>query len=221
MKYIQKSEPPPDFIDWKNLVNQDWQPNWANFQKPQKTSVHKSLLKEQGFICCYCGRRITLADSHIEHFKPRNKYPDLQLDYVNLIASCEIDTSEPPPIPVHCGHKKGAWYKEDLMVSPVESDCADFFCYTEDGQILATKEVTRQKAAKTTIEKLELNINKLRKMRGAAIAGILDDIELLTDRELKKLIATFEKPSKNGQYEEFCHVIIYVLKQYLESKSPK
>lgn len=71
--------------------------------------------------------------------------------------------------------------------------------------------------AKTTIEKLDLNINKLRKMREAAMEGILNDIELLRDRDLEKLIAAFEKPNQNGKYEEFCHVIIYVLKQYLSS----
>lgn len=217
MKYIQKSQPPQDFIDWKKLANQDWQPNWDNFQKPQKTSIHKSLLQEQGFICCYCGRRIVLEDSHIEHFKPRNKYPNLQLDYINLIASCEIDQDEPPPIPVHCGHKKGAWYEENLMVSPVKSNCDDFFRYTDDGQILATKEFDKQEAAKTTIEKLDLNINRLQKMRSAAIEGILDGLDLTDIQTIQDLINAFEKPNRNGEYEEFCHVIIYALKQYLRS----
>ena len=215
MKYIQKSEPPRDFIDWKNSANQDWQPSWANFQKPEKTSVHKSLLQEQGFICCYCGRRIVLTDSHIEHFKPKNKYPDLQLDYGNLIASCEIDTDELPPIPVHCGHKKGAWYEEDLMVSPIESNCADFFRYTEDGQILAAKDIDKRQAAKTTIEKLDLNINKLRKMREAAIEGILDGLDLTDAQTVRDLIDGFSKSNKDGEYNEFCYVIIYILQQFL------
>ncbi|MEM8717773.1 MAG: retron system putative HNH endonuclease [Cyanobacteria bacterium P01_G01_bin.39] len=214
MKYIQKSQPPQDFIDWKNSANKDWQPSWGNFQKPEKTLVHKSLLQEQGFICCYCGRRIILADSHIEHFRPRNKYPDLQLDYGNLIASCEIDTDEPPPIPVHCGHRKGAWHEENLTVSPLESNCANFFRYTEDGQIIANKEIDKKEAAKTTIEKLDLNIHKLRKMRKAAIEGILDGLDLTDSQTVQKLIQGFSKPDLDGGYEEFCQVIIYILKQY-------
>lgn len=215
MKYIHKSQPPQDFIDWKNSANEDWQPSWDNFQKPQKTSVHKSLLEEQGFICCYCGRRIILANSHIEHFKPRNKYPDLQLNYINLIASCEIDTDEPPPIPVHCGHKKGAWYEEILMVSPLQSNCANFFRYTDDGQILATNDVDKQEAATTTIKKLALNIHKLRKMREAAIEGILDGLDLTDTQTIRKLINVFLKPNRDEEYEEFCQVIVYVLRQYL------
>ena len=215
MKYIEKNQPPKEFIDWQNSANENWQPSWNNFQKPQKTLVHQSLLKEQGFICCYCGRRIDLADSHIEHFKPRNKYPDLQLDYANLLASCQGESEAPPPTPVHCGHKKDAWYEENLMVSPLNRNCTEFFRYTDDGQILATKEVDKQEAAKTTIEKLALNIHKLQKMREGAIEGILDGLDVTDTQTIQKLINAFEKPNQNGEYEEFCHVVLYVLKQYL------
>lgn len=156
-----------------------------------------------------------LLDSHIEHFKPRNKYPDLQLDYANLIASCQGESEEPPPIPTHCGHKKGAWYEESLMVSPLKSNCTDFFRYTEDGQILATKEADKQDVAKTTIEKLDLNIHKLQKMREGAIEGILDGLDLTDFQIVRQLIDGFKKPDRDGEYEEFCNVIIYVLKQYL------
>ncbi|MGF1541821.1 MAG: retron system putative HNH endonuclease [Pleurocapsa sp.] len=215
MKFIKKSQPPQNFIDWKNSANENWQPNWNNFQKPEKTLVHKSLLEEQGFICCYCGRRITLKDSHIEHFKPRNKYSDLQIEYSNLIASCQGESESPPPIPVHCGHKKSSWYKAKLMVSLLKSNCAEFFRYTEDGQILATKEANKYQAAKTTIEKLDLNINKLRKMRSAAIEGILEDLDITDTQRVQKLINGFDQPNQNRVYAEFCYVITCILKQYL------
>ncbi len=215
MKYIKKNQPPQDFIEWKKLANENWQPKWNNFQKPEKTSVHNSLLKEQGFICCYCGRRIDLTDSHIEHLKPRNKYPDLALDYTNLIASCQGENETPPPIPVHCGHKKAEWYEENLMVSPLEENCADFFRYTDDGQILPTKDLTKQAAAKESIQRLALDINKLKKMREQAFEGILDDIDTLNNDEIRKLINGFEQSNKKGEYEEFCSAIVYILKQYL------
>ncbi len=46
MKYINKGEEPESFITWKQSVNDDWQPNWENFGRPQKQDVHKSLLQE-------------------------------------------------------------------------------------------------------------------------------------------------------------------------------
>lgn len=215
MKYINKSQPPQDFIEWKNKINEHWQPNWNNFQKPEKTLVHESLLKEQGFICCYCGRRINQTDSHIEHLKPRNKYPDLILDYTNFLASCQGESEMPPTIPVHCGHKKRGWYEETLMVSPLDNNCADFFHYTDDGQILPTKDSTKQSAAKETIARLALDIDKLKRMRERAIEGILEIIDTLSNDEIRKLINGFEHTNANGEYEEFCSAIVYVLRQYL------
>ena len=69
MRYIKKQETPPAFTDWKAQENEDWQPYWnsktTNFQNPEKRIVHESLLQEQGYICCYCQRRIDLNNSHI------------------------------------------------------------------------------------------------------------------------------------------------------------
>ena len=101
MKFIDKSKEPEEFTNWKALANQDWQPNWDNFQKPEKNIVHNSLLQEQGYICCYCGRRISRQDSHIEHLKPRNQYPELALNYHNILASCQKEVK--PKEPIHCG----------------------------------------------------------------------------------------------------------------------
>lgn len=217
MKFIDKKDPPPKFVDWKNQANENWQPNWSKLANPEKKEVRTSLLKEQGYICCYCGRRIDSRDSHIEHFKPRNLYPDLQLDYDNLIASCnkDKDPNIPPPVPVHCGHKKDKWYEKKLMVSPLIDNCTEFFRYTEDGQILATESSDKQDAAAKTIEKLDLNISKLQKMRQAAIAGILDGLDIDNVEDIQKLITAFEKPNTEGKYDEFCFAIVYVLNQLI------
>lgn len=105
MKHIIKGQEPENFTKWKALENDDWKPSWdENFQTPEKPVVHDALLNEQGYICCYCGMRITRITSHIEHLKPRSNYPNLALEYTNLIASCQGESEEPPTVPVHCGH---------------------------------------------------------------------------------------------------------------------
>ncbi|MBD2182404.1 TIGR02646 family protein [Planktothrix sp. FACHB-1355] len=218
MKYIRKGEEPEEFTNWKNLENDDWKPSWDdNFQAPQKPVVHQALLREQGYICCYCGMRITRETSHIEHLKPRSIYPDLALDYTNLMASCQGESEEPPPQPVHCGHKKYDWYDEHLMVSPLYPNCQDFFRYLGSGDIEPTDESDKQAAAETTIDKLGLDIPKLTRMRREAIVGILLAIEGLTNEEIQLLFQAFEQPDANGRYTPFFAAIAYTLKQYFIS----
>lgn len=213
MKYIRKSEEPESLANLKALSNEDWKPTYEDDCRGEvKTQLHDSLLQEQGYICCYCGISITKKNSHIEHLKPRSIYPKLALDYKNLLASCQRDRERREP--QHCGVKKDDWYDEQLMVSPLDVNCANFFRYAASGEILPTDEQDLQEAAQTTIEKLGLGIEKLRLIRSAAIDGALLAIEGLTDEEKLLFAQGYEKPDANGQYEEFCAAIAYILNQY-------
>jgi uncharacterized protein (TIGR02646 family) len=222
MKYVKKGEEPKSFTDWKSQENEDWKPSWDNFQAPEKLEVHDSLLREQGYICCYCGMRIATANSnikpnvdtsHIEHLKPRKHYPELALEYENLIASCQAERDKNPPPPIRCGHKKGDWYDEHLMVSPLDGNCQEFFAYSGSGEILPTDNPDKQ-AAKTTIEKLGLNIDKLIAMRREAIEGVLLAIDGLTEAEIQQLAQSYNQLDKQGRYTPFCAAIAYIFKQY-------
>lgn len=222
MRYIKKQKTPQEFLDWKAQANEDWQPSWDDLQNPEKNIVRQSLLKEQGYICCYCQRRIDLNNSHIEHFKPKDKncYPELSLEYNNLLASCQkerinilVDQEEQsyPEDPVHCGHLKKNWYDEKLTVSPLEPDCANYFHYTEEGQIKGKNE-----AANITIKKLGLDNSKLTRARRKIIQGYLGNEELLLSKEdIEKLIAKFDQVNEKEEYDEFCGVLIYVLGKYI------
>lgn len=48
MKHIEKGSEPTEFTQWKDCVNDPenvgWRPAWGNFQNPEKTMVHNSLL---------------------------------------------------------------------------------------------------------------------------------------------------------------------------------
>ncbi|MDH6061526.1 TIGR02646 family protein [Chrysosporum bergii ANA360D] len=216
MKYIKKNQEPKEFSSWKALKNDDWKPSWDdNFQAPQKPVVHDALLQEQGFICCYCGMAITRATSHIEHLQPRSSHPHLALQYINLVASCQGESDEPPPVPVHCGHKKDNWYDEQLLVSPLIPNCAEFFRYPASGEILPTDDPDKKAAAETTIEKLALNIAKLQNMRKLALDAALLGIEDLTDAQIQQLAQHYDQPDSHGQYTPFCQAIAYILRQFI------
>jgi uncharacterized protein (TIGR02646 family) len=222
MRFIQKRQEPSEFVTWKQKANVDWQPNWENFQKPEKAIVHNALLEEQGHICCYCGQLIERASSHIEHFQPRTHYPELSLSYGNFLASCpgystdENETIQPLKLPQEfCGQKKGAWYEADLIVSPLHQDCVSYFRYTEVGEILPTKEIPKAKAARATIQELGLNHAVLTLSRKRLIDGVLQDIESLTAKEIQQLIDLYDRPDSSGKFTPFCAAIIYRLQDEL------
>jgi uncharacterized protein (TIGR02646 family) len=219
VRYIRKSDEPESFTAWKERQKNRGNPlTWNAFRRrvTVKNDVYDALLREQGYICCYCGMQITRDTSHIEHFKPKSNitYVHLVLDYTNLLVSCKGESEEEHRVPVHCGHKKHDWYDEQLMVSPLDENCASFFRYAASGEILPTDAPDKKEAAQTTIEKLGLGIEKLRLMRSAAIDGALLAIEGLTDEETLLFTQGYEKPDANGQYEEFCAAIAYILTQY-------
>lgn len=228
MRYINKGEEPESFTTWKALANEDWTPTYDDLRGQEKTELYNALLREQGFICCYCGMRITreLSDigedtsdidrdsCHIEHLQPQSIYPELALEYKNLLASCQAERNKVPPPPVRCGYKKEDWYDENLIVSPLDANCVDYFRYSASGEILPTDASDKQAAAKTTIEKLGLDIDKLRAMRSAAIDGALLAIQGLTDEEIQLLAQGFELLNDEGKYQPFCFAIAYILNQY-------
>ncbi|MEM6699273.1 MAG: retron system putative HNH endonuclease [Bacteroidota bacterium] len=60
-----------------------------------KKRLKEALVKEQGFICCYCGRRIFVDhNTHIEHLLPKHAYKNKTYDYKNLFASCQGGTKD-------------------------------------------------------------------------------------------------------------------------------
>lgn len=174
MKHIEKTDPPTEFEEWKALENQDWTPEFNNMTSEVKEIVKRALIREQGGLCCYCEKRIGMNDSHIEHFRPRN-FPDVDpLDYSNLLCSC---IKNPIREEVkHCGHFKGEWFDEILLIAPLDIECEDAFSFYGNGRILPAQ--AEDQAAQTTIKKLGLDCEKIIALRKGALDPFLDpDLE--------------------------------------------
>ncbi len=213
MKFIEKGEEPESLKQFKAQENPDWQPTYDSFQNPQKRELHEILIIEQGYVCCYCGARVSRDDSHIEHFQPQEIYPKKQLEYNNLLASC---LRQPAPGDLlHCGVSKDNWYDQHLTVFPLIADCTDFFEYQADGKILPSQDTTKHPVAKETMQRLHLNISKLTAARARSLEGLLEGLGLeeLSLVEIEKMIDQFGRKNINGQYAPFCQMIIYCLKQ--------
>lgn len=228
MRYIKKGHEPQSFTDWKAKENDDWKPTYDNLQGQEKLDVHKALLEEQGYTCCYCGISIIKDISHIEHLHPQNsqdsnqpKDLELALQFSNLLASCGFSEgykiSDPNYNDVlhclkHCGCRRG---NNSLAISPLQVDCAEFFRYPYDGgddvEIRPVEDTDKKQFAAHTIKTLNLNETRLMAMRGGAVKGALQVTEGLTQEEIALFIKSYEQPNQQA----FSFAIIYILKQYL------
>ena len=75
MKRIEKGAEPRLLSIWKQQDSMAHRPRWNRVPAAIRESVHESLMREQGFICCYCESRISMDDSYIEHFRPKTNFP--------------------------------------------------------------------------------------------------------------------------------------------------
>ena len=192
MKTIQKKSEPQELTDWKLAKSR----KWNDLKNPLKTIVKRALRREQGYICCYCERRLTKDDSHIEHFKPRNDALVDDLDYSNLLCSCQRLIAKGAPR--HCGHAKDQC-DYNLLVSPFDLSCEERFLFTSDGQILAASK--SDTAAQKTIDELNLDIPKLRALR-ATVINLFEDSELSVE-ELEAMVKDYLALSTSGEFGEF------------------
>jgi len=214
VRRIHKQAEPKSLTQFKAKANEDWQPEWNNLKTEAKRELHASLMAEQGFICCYCEMRIGTESSHVEHIHPRSREPfEKQLDYDNLLASCGRESTErrdrsQPVIPPHCGGCKQDWYEAAKFVSPLDDNCEECFHYAADGQIGPS--TTRPMAAKETIKRLALDIDKLRAMRCGAIEAFFDPLP--EPAEIPKLLVGFAQRDSAGQLRPFLSAILYTLR---------
>jgi uncharacterized protein (TIGR02646 family) len=205
MRHIVKGPSPVGFEDWKALANETWQPTYEVLQNPQKRQLHQALLDEQGRVCCYCGRTISLSDSHIEHFRPQELRDDLALHFDNLFASCIRETE--PGAPLHCGHAKGNDFDEARHISPLDPACERRFIYTLTGSILPNDADDAQATYMSGL--LHLDIDFLRNRRLEALTRAFDEdfIGSATDDELEALSNAFRQRDDAGNLESFGHVL--------------
>ena len=227
MKRSYKGAPPRSFLDWIEGEEGIYggRPEFESLRSPEKDDLRRALLREQGFLCAYCGRSLAsdFSDSHVDHFWPQAVFngcdhpDDRRLDPDNLFQSCG-----PGSLPgmadrfphVTCGDAKGDWYDERDFVMPSESDCEDRFVYDGSGRI-DTKDPT-DVAARNMIKALKLGHPGLDNERRKVIQGIERDLLSagLDWNEVEREITSLNAPDKEGRLVGFAQVA----RRYLEEE---
>lgn len=127
MILIKKNRIPSSLVEYKQTINA----SFDNLPKEVKDKLRTSLLKEQGYICAYCMKKLEDDSSKvkIEHYIARNE--ENELDYNNLLAVCKGNEGEPFERQT-CDTRKG---NREVKINPqVNSDILTIG-YTSNGEI--------------------------------------------------------------------------------------
>ena len=227
MILINKNKEPKEWTEYKSTPGVDYQ---------AIPELVQSLLKEQGYICAYCMRRIptkdkiykndgvnfvyTSEDHRIEHIKSRELHDDLKLDYTNMVVCCpgHIGMED------HCDRLKGA---VDVSFSPMDKQFIDTIKYSSNGTISSTNVVYDREMR----DVLNLNTGLLRKNRHLMLTEVLSKINSTCKKGknwnkktlelfLKKYNEKHSEKDEEGVKEKFypyCGIVIWYLQKKLKT----
>ncbi len=215
MKQIKKAKEPPSLLAHRKKSHA----NYDNYA--EKDDLRDALVKEQGHICCYCMQRIASSAENmkIEHRQPQKKYPELQLDYQNILASCKGNDGGAKHLPRHCDTSKG---EQEITLNPDEQskNCETLIKYKSNGLIYSDDHKINQELN----DILNLNTQTLVNNRKAIIDQV--KIELINIKgkkaawfasDIQRHIQEY-KSKINGKYRPYCQVVIYFLNKRIGKK---
>lgn len=206
MRHIIKRNEPDELRNYKETPGVCFD----DMDRLTKDALKNALLEEQGYICCYCGKRIFLdCNTILEHLLPRSNpnYQHLELDYNNILASCDggqgVRRSGNRQFPEYCDSKK---HNNVIPISPLDPNCESCFYFDEEGKIYPKKP-----DANATIRILGLDNSYLNHCRKAALEFYK---ELPDDTNWDDELNLLHSLNTIGQYGEFCFVIESYIKLF-------
>jgi uncharacterized protein (TIGR02646 family) len=200
MKFIEKGTEPAEWKAYRSTPGVAFS---------AIAELQESLLKEQGNLCCYCMTRIDEGKMKVEHWKPRKAYPELILEYSNLMAACTGDFCSEQ----HCDTLKG---HTEIAINPVDkkNNVEAIIKYSWSTGAIEVAEPYRMDVYET----LNLNHPILRENRKKtldALFKVLSTNKKYTESEYNKQLKKFTDRDKQGMFHPYCMIIVRFLEKKL------
>ncbi len=181
MRGSHSKKAPSELTDWLASEGLDWSPSYP-FPTKIRKHVDRALLDAQRGLCVYCGRKLNTRRAgksyHIEHFRPRSSYPELETHFTNLFLSCGQEDKLGGRSEI-CGTAKENWFNEAQHVEPHYPDCTNRFRFSLSGQVVP--ESDSDAAAREMINRLNLNHPELKQDREDILNRIDSDMLDISD----------------------------------------
>ncbi len=218
MKYIEKGNEPAPLRDYRNTT-----PN-ATYKGFGDTGqlLKKALLEEQGNICAYCMRRISLKWNEaikktcieVGHYTPQKVDINKSLIYRTMLGVCNGDFGDRE----HCDKSQ----KDNCLkiLDPLNRDCERRLTYTEDGRI---KAAVNNVNVVHDINLLNLNdrnlVNARKKVIDLALTAMIDKYpkKQWTKELIQAEIDFWTERDRKRQFRPFCQIAIWFWEKQKQS----
>lgn len=182
---------------------------------PVKDAIRTQLVAEQKGLCAYCMRRIkaNAKDMKVEHWRSQKNYPELQLEYSNMLGVCFGHEGKPPKDQT-CDTRKGDF---DIKYDPSKHDVFSIIGYASaDGKIFSSDKDFELQLGHAHNSVLNLNLSLLMDNRKAVMKGVTNIMGAKPGpRKKAEIRQMIENVSSKAMLSEYAGVQLFLLQRYL------
>lgn len=217
MRYIQKKDEPGSLTQYRKNAN-------AYFDGYKgKNDVRENLLKEQGYLCGYCMRRLkNYKEVKIEHVVTQSMLKANEretLNYKIMLGVCYGNEKKGRPDKfLTCDAHR---HNKDLKVNPYDRNCIKMIAYKPDGFIYSEDKEINEDLNST----LNLNYDGadvyLMKNRREVLKACKEKLRTIQKNGvwkqsiLEKMLQEYEEPDGQGYLKPYSGIAIWYLKKRL------
>jgi uncharacterized protein (TIGR02646 family) len=201
VRNIIKGSEPSELLAWSRKNPHG---HYKDLTYIERQAINQATLNEQFGLCAYCCKKIDTKSSHNEHVEARHLASSRQLDFHNIVASCNTSG--------RCGK---AHDSKPLPLTPLMTECESELKFYLSGKV---EGLTKRSA--DSIAVLGLDNRAIREERKQMIDNLLfpdttDDLQLLGDDLLAVWIDDFQQPDGEGQLLPYSPVLVNIIRQFL------
>ena len=214
MFYIKKEKEPDSLMEYKKT------PNAYYDGIPNKDDIRISLLKEQGYLCGYCMRRISVTSCTIEHYFSQKKHDAAKsLDYRNMLGVCTFNRNCKEKSQTCDAHRNDI----PLTVNPWDECSILLISYEEDtGNIYSCDDrINNDWNVVLNLNCLDAHLPANRKAALDALKQYLRKIHkrgLWSEYFLSKIKQSYSEKDSLGQYREYIGIVLWYLDKRIKKK---
>ena len=215
MRFIRKNSEPESLTQYKKQVGAYYDGYY------KKDDVREALLKEQGYLCGYCMKRLESCNQvKIEHIVPQSRLVEDEkaaLDYHIMIGVCYGNEGHPKR-ELTCDAHRG---NDDLTVSPFSEASISLIKYRSDGTIYSDNPDINKDLNST----LNLNYNGfgvyLKENRKEVLLACKNKLKTMKSqgcwsrRVLQRMLEEYEQPDAEGKLKPYSGIAVEYLKTRL------